>query len=107
MKFVSSVSMAALAPKAPSSAEALTPLGSASGGDGVTVVHVAQSSNADPQLPRFPDQTPEDMAAAQKEISADADLTASLESRAISLDDVVAIDRVEDGGSIIYVADRN
>ncbi|MGF9562506.1 hypothetical protein [Neorhizobium sp. JUb45] len=103
MKFVSSVSMAALAPKAPSTAEALVPLGAAAAGDGVTVVHVALSSSADPQLPRFPDQTPEAMAAAQKQIANDADLLKSLENRSINLDDVVAIDRVEDGGSIIYV----
>jgi hypothetical protein len=95
--------MAALAPKAPSSAEAITPLGSASGGDGVTVVHVALSSNADPQLPRFPDQTLQDMEAAQKEVADDTDLMASMERRGIDLGDVVAIDRVEEGGSIIYV----
>lgn len=104
MKFVSSVSMAALAPKAPSMAETLTPLGAGSGGDGVTVVHVALSSNADPQLPPFPDQGSEDMARAQKNIADDAALTDALERRSIDLDDVVAIDRLEDGGTIIYVS---
>ncbi|MEB2846260.1 hypothetical protein GAO09_06425 [Rhizobiales bacterium RZME27] len=103
MKFVSSVSMAALAPKAPSGAEAITPLGSASAGDGVTVVHVALSSNDDPQLPRFPDQTPEDMATAQKKIIGNADLVAALNKRDINIDDVVALDHADDGGHIIYV----
>ncbi|MGI2035638.1 hypothetical protein ACRQ1B_24980 [Rhizobium panacihumi] len=103
MKFVSSVSMAALAPRAPSSAEAITPLGSASGGDGVTVVHVALSSNADPQLPRFPDQTPEDIAKAQKTIIGDADLVAALNNRDINIESVIAVDHADDGGHIVYV----
>jgi len=103
VKFVSSVSMAALAPKMTSAAEELVPLGAASSGDGVTVVHVALSSNADPQLPRFPDQTPDDIAEAQRQIAEDADLQAALERRSLNLDDVIAIDRVEDDGSIIYV----
>ncbi len=106
MKFVSSVSMAALAPAAPAAAEALSPLGAAPMDDGVTVVHVSLSSVADPQLPRFPDQTPEEMAAAQKEIADDAALTKALHNRTIRAEDVVAVDHVEDGGSIVYVADR-
>lgn len=103
MKFVSSVSMAALAPRAPSSAEAITPLGSASGGDGVTVVHVAMSSTADPQLPSFPDQTPEDVAKAQKTVIGDADLVAALNNRDIKIESVIALDNADDGGHIIYV----
>ena len=106
MKFVSSVSMAALAPAAPAVAEALAPLGAAAIDDGVTVVHVSLSPVADPQLPRFPDQSQEEMDAARREIADDADLMAALDNRDIRLEDVVAVDRVEDGGSIIYVADR-
>lgn len=103
MKFVSSVSMAALAPKAPAGDATLAPLGAASGGDGVTIVHVALSPDADPQLPRFPDQPAQEVAAVQKRIAGDAALMSKLETRDVSLADVVAMDHAGDGGHIIYV----
>jgi hypothetical protein len=75
--------------------------------DGVSVVYLtplSDSGQANMQVPdRFAHPTESTTAAAQSEIHTDSQLLASLETRNVQLDNVVAIDTAANGGKIVYV----
>lgn len=75
--------------------------------DGVSVVYLtpmSQSNQANMPVPdQFANPTEATTAAAQNEIRTDPQLLASLETRSVQLDNVVAIDTAANGGKIVYV----
>jgi hypothetical protein len=75
--------------------------------DGVSVVYLTPMSQSDHANMPVPDQfanpTEATTAAAQNEIQTDPQLLASLETRNVQLNNVVAIDTAANGGKIVYV----
>jgi hypothetical protein len=75
--------------------------------DGVSVVYLtplSDSGQANLQVPdQFAHPTQATTASAQSELQSDPQLLASLETRSVQLNNVVAIDTAANGGKIVYV----